>query len=122
MLRLPISALDKAALAPFTLPSRCGAQSGFSDAFGATPTVDHWIVYWGFNDDSGELERFWSHEDGPGWMGSLLPLRDELLRGDTRPLYLGWLARLCNEELDDDDIEPPMPAGLETLTPAQIAS
>lgn len=54
-------------------------------------------------------------------MDSLLPLRDKLLRGDTRPLYLGWLARLGNEELGDDDIEPPMPAGLQTLTPAQTA-
>jgi hypothetical protein len=119
LLRLPISALDKATLDPFTLPSRSGAQSGFIDAFGVTPTTDHWIVYWGFNDDSRELERFWSHEDGPGWMDSLLLLRDELLRGDTRPLYLGWLARVCNGELGDDDIEPPMPTGLGTLTPAQ---
>jgi hypothetical protein len=48
-------------------------------------------------------------------------LRDELLRGDTRPLYLGWLARLGNEELEDDDLEPPLPAGLQSLTPAQEA-
>jgi hypothetical protein len=77
-------------------------------------------VYWGFNDDSGEFERFRSQEGGPGWMCSLLSLRDELLRGDTRPLYLDWLARVCNcnEEVGDDDIEPPVPAGLQTLTPA----
>ena len=70
MLRLPILALDKAVLDSFTQPSRCGAQSGFSDAFGTTPTADHWIVYWNFNNDSGEFERFWRQEDGPGWMGS----------------------------------------------------
>jgi hypothetical protein len=121
MLRLPLSALDKAVLDPFTQPSRCGVQSGFSDAFGVTPTANYWIVYWSFDDDSGEFERFWSHEDGPGWMGSLLPLRDELLRGDTRPLYIGWLARLGNGELGNDDFEPPTPAGLQTLTPAQTA-
>lgn len=116
LLRLPVSALNKAELAPFS-----GAQSGFIDAFSVSATTDHWIVYWGFNDDSRELERFWSHKDGPGWMDSLLPLRDELLRGDTRPLYLGWLARVCNGELGDDDIEPPIPMGLGTLTPAQSA-
>jgi hypothetical protein len=54
-------------------------------------------------------------------MARLLPLRDELLRGDTRPLYLGWLARLCNDELRDDDREPPLPDGLQTLTPAQAS-
>jgi hypothetical protein len=117
MLRLPLTALDKAVLDPFTLPSRCGAQSGFSDAFGATATADHWIVYWSFNDDSGEFERFWNQEDGPGRMDSLLPLRDELLRGDTRPLYLGWLARLGNEELGDDDIEPAHAGRLTNFNP-----
>lgn len=54
-------------------------------------------------------------------MARLLPIRDELLRGDTRPLYLGWLARLGNGELSADDREPPLPDGLKTLTPAQNA-
>jgi len=120
MLRLPLSTLDKAMLEPFIRPSQCDAQSGHCEAFQAIPADDHWIVHWSLNDDPGELERFWN-QDGPGWMGSLLPLRDELLRGDTRPLYIGWLARLSNEELGDDDIEPPLPAGLNSLTPAQIA-
>jgi hypothetical protein len=42
-------------------------------------------------------------------------------RGDTRPLYLGWLARLGNGELRDSDREPPLPNGLQTLTPAQAS-
>lgn len=121
MLRLPIATLDKAILEPFVQPSQCGAQSDFCDALSATFTADHIILSWEFNDDSGEYERFWSQDDGPGWMSNLLPLRDELLRGDTRPLYLGWLARVCNDELAEDDVEPPLPAGLKTLTPAQIA-
>ena len=32
-------------------------------------------------------------DDGTGWMGSLMSLRSDLLRGDLRCLYLGWL--LC---------------------------
>lgn len=121
MLRLPLSALDQATQEQFTLPSERGAQSNFSVAFGISPATDHWILWWEFNDDSGEYERFWGHEDGPGWLGRLLPLRDELLRGDTRSLYLGWLARVCNEEFGDVDLEPPLPAGLQALAPAQIA-
>jgi hypothetical protein len=31
-------------------------------------------------------------EDGRGWMARLAPVRDELLRGDIRSLYIGWLA------------------------------
>jgi hypothetical protein len=48
-------------------------------------------------------------------------LRDELLRGDTRPLYLGWLARLGNGELCDSDCEPPLPNGL-MLDPDWLAA
>jgi hypothetical protein len=121
LLRLPRAALDKAVLADFTIRPRAGSRSQFVDAFEATATSEHWILGWSFNDDSGEFERFWSGMDGPGWMSRLLPLRDELLRGDTRPLYLGWLARVCSGELANEDIEPPLPAGLRTLTPAQTA-
>ncbi|AGA33407.1 hypothetical protein TVNIR_1745 [Thioalkalivibrio nitratireducens DSM 14787] len=54
-------------------------------------------------------------------MARLLPLREELLRGDTRPLYLGWLARVSEGEFDAEEPEPPRPAGLGALTPAQQA-
>lgn len=58
-------------------------------------------------------------DDGSGWMGRLAPLRDELLRGDLRPLYLGWLASAGG--LDDDALEPEPPAGLSDLTHSQQA-
>ena len=55
-------------------------------------------------------------DDGTGWMGSLASLRSDLLRGDLRCLYLGWL--LCAQigELDEEEPEPPVPAGLGQLT------
>jgi hypothetical protein len=121
LLRLPRAALDEAALIDFAVLAGRKSRSAGVAAFEATPTPEHWILDWSFNDDSGEFERFWSEEDGPGWMTRLLPLRDELLRGDTRPLYLGWLARLGNDEMTEDDNEPPLPAGLGTLSPAQAA-
>lgn len=121
MLRLPRAALDEAALTDFCHPSTSGAASGYADAFTATATLEHWILDWNVNDDSGEYEHDWDETGGAGWMARLLPLRDELLRGDTRPLYLGWLARVGSEEIADDDLEPPLPAGLKTLTPAQTA-
>lgn len=70
-------------------------------------------------------ERFRYEGDGPGWAERLLPLQDELLRGDPRPLYLGWLARWSRGEIEAEDLkalhEPPLPAGLRALTPAQEA-
>jgi hypothetical protein len=55
-------------------------------------------------------------DDGTGWMGSLMSLRSELLRGDTRCLYLGWLLCAQNEEFAEDDLEPAVPVGLVELS------
>ena len=55
-------------------------------------------------------------DDGSGWMGSLLSLRSDLLRGDLRCLYLGWLLCVQAEEFDEDELEPPVPAGLGELS------
>ncbi len=51
-------------------------------------------------------------DDGTGWMGSLMSLRSDLLRGDRRCLYLGWLLCVQNEEFAENGLEPPVPAGL----------
>jgi hypothetical protein len=121
MIRLPIPSLDSETLKQFTALSQTDTHSFFVEAFAVTQVADQWILQWNFNDDSGSHERFWSQEDGPGWMASLLPVRDELMRGDIRSLYLGWLARVCNGEIGGDDLEPPIPPGLQSLTPAQTA-
>jgi hypothetical protein len=51
----------------------------------------------------------------------LLPLRAEILEGDLRPLYLAHLAVACDGNHGDEEKEPPVPAGLDKLTPAQRA-
>lgn len=116
LLRLPRATLEKAVLDAFVLPAERGS------AFSASATDEHWILDWSDWDEegTGDCERFWD-EESQRWMARLLPLRDELLRGDTRPLYLGWLARLCKGELDDAAMEPPVPPGLQTLSGAQQA-
>jgi hypothetical protein len=55
-------------------------------------------------------------DDGTGWMGSPMSLRSELLRGDIRCLYLGWLLCAQNEEFAEDELEPAVPAGLGELS------
>ena len=106
MLRLPLSALDNTLLAEFVQPTLSDAGSGFADALELISTAEHWVLVWRFNDDSGYSDRF-CDEEGAEWLDRLLPLRDELLGGDSRPLYLGWLARVCAGELGDEDVEPP---------------
>ena len=54
--------------------------------------------------------------EGEGWLSSLISVRAELAHGDIRCLYLGWLLCVQSGELDDDDIEPPVPPGLGQLS------
>jgi hypothetical protein len=50
-----------------------------------------------------------------------LPVRSEVLAGDERPLYLLWLLSVQSREVEDEVVEPPVPAGLDALTGAQAA-
>jgi len=44
-------------------------------------------------------------------------LRDDLMAGDYRCLYIAWLAHLHDEDEDEDDCDPPpQPAGMKNLT------
>jgi hypothetical protein len=54
--------------------------------------------------------------EGEGRLSSLISVRAELAHGDIRCLYLGWLLCVQSGELDDDDIEPPVPPGLGQLS------
>jgi len=85
--------------------------------FKATKT--HWVITWSLN-ESENYDRF-GMENGRGWMARLAPVRDELLSGDMRSLYVGWLSAVTREMIDDEEVEPlPMP-GLGNLTFAQKA-
>jgi hypothetical protein len=66
-----------------------------------------------------EEEPEWA--EGEGWLDSLLPLRDDLARGDLRSLYIGWLSDIwvgdVEEEDEEEDLrEPPVPPGLKKLS------
>ncbi len=58
--------------------------------------------------------------EGEPWMPDLISLRADLMRGDTRALYLGWLATLESDNRDEDEDEeqeePPVPPGLKKLS------
>jgi hypothetical protein len=77
-------------------------------------------------DEAGE---FGFDGDAEVLLSAVVGVRGELAAGDLRPLYLAWLAAYGVWERDedafdrdaDDDLEPPVPPGLATLTAAQRA-
>jgi hypothetical protein len=101
VLRLPERLLPPQDLAPY-----CGGES-----LRARKVGEFVVIEFCRQDAGGEEE-----EEGEGWMASLIQLRADLLRGDHRCLYLGWLCSAPNEELADDEIEPPVPPGLKALS------
>jgi hypothetical protein len=107
MLRLPIE----------VLPKEAAVAVDYMMTIEATKT--HWIITWRL-EESENYDRF-GVEDGRGWMARLVPVRDELLRGDHRSLYIGWLAAVSGEMMDDDEIEPLTVSGLGSLTAVQKA-
>jgi hypothetical protein len=100
MLRLPRWALEETALSDY-----CAGDSA-----SAWETSDFVVLDFRSEDEVGDWE------EGEGYMASLIPLRGELMNGDLRCLYLGWLLCAQCDELDDDDMEPPVPPGLAKLS------
>jgi len=54
-------------------------------------------------------------EEGEGWLSSLISLRADIINGDYRALYLAWLFCVQMEEMEDDEMEPPVPPNLADL-------
>jgi hypothetical protein len=76
-----------------------------------------------------EDPEFDADHDVKTLLSAIVAVRTELAAGDLRPLYIAWLAAYGTWERDEDafdrdadnDLEPPVPPGLDTLTPAQRA-
>jgi hypothetical protein len=64
-----------------------------------------------FNSDEEEEE----HPEEEDALAALIPIRAQLARGDLRSLYIGWLRCAQTGELEDEETEPPVPAGLGEL-------
>ena len=102
MLRLPEKALDRRTIAAYCRGDNLDAR-----------WVNHFLILRFFCE--GESGDDW--DDGDGWMSSLITLRADLMRGDMRSLYLGWLLCAQHEAFDEEELEPPAPPGLGKLTP-----
>jgi hypothetical protein len=85
------------------------------DAVSIETTPDYLVLDIEINEEGGPNGEIW----GEGWLSQLIPLRDELLRGDLRLLYIAWLrvATACSDiEIDANPVEPPIPANLSQLS------
>jgi hypothetical protein len=58
-------------------------------------------------------------DNGEGWLDALAPLRDDIVDGDLRLLYLMWLLAVESGEATDDAVEPL--AGIGPLKPSHEA-
>jgi len=67
------------------------------------------------------LDISYPDEDGGHWfegearLSALAPLRDDILAGDYRTLYLAWLLAAAANDIDEE-LEPPAPPGLKELS------
>ena len=101
-IRLPSTLLD-----PGVAREYCGGES-------AVVREKDGKVILSFVSDNEEGE--WVDEEDEERLSALISVRSELVNGDLRALYLGWLLRAQIGELDDNDAEPPVPAGLGQLS------
>jgi len=99
MLGLPQKLLDQETIVPYREGESLSCRS----------KEDKVILTFQSEDEGGE----WA--EGEGWLTSLLPIRADLISGDFRALYLGWLGAIVSGEIDDDELEPLVPAGFGTL-------
>ena len=113
----------------FRLP-RTLLDPGLAEQYCVDPQVsmsatrDHVIL-----DMSSEDEPGYWEEDLEGSLSAIVGARSELAAGDLRPLYLAWLSGYGTwerdedafDEEDEDVVEPPVPAGLRSLTASQRA-
>lgn len=104
MVRLPKRLVERAAIEPFI---RGDYPALLRDA-GENLILD--IIV-----EEVEPDENWD-DDGSGWLAALAPLRDDLLAGDLRPLYLLWLIAVERDAFQDDEPEPLR--GIAPLTPA----
>ena len=106
LLRLPKDAVDRQAL-------RACCDGYLADVH---PAGDN--IIFEFN---AQLEEYYDWEEGEGRIQSLLPLREEILRGDLRAPYLAWLMCAQYGDFEEHQREPFIPPGLKNLSPALSA-
>ena len=112
-LAFPAGALSQKALEPYLRGGEGHEQTLTFKKIG-----ERCLLWWERNEEGG-----WGWTEGDGLIDQLIGVREELMRGDLRALFLGWLADFDPDEWQDPKdgavCMPPIPAALKQLSPAQ---
>jgi hypothetical protein len=114
MLRLPRTLLDPKIAGRYCVDGQVSIST----------SRDYVILDLTSEDEAGE----WV-EDAEDSLSAMVGVRSELAAGDLRPLYLAWLSgygvwerdEYAFGDEDEEEVEPPLPAGLGSLTAPQRA-
>ena len=114
MIRVPSAIVPLADVQTFTFPDVVNSR--------LSANQDQLVIDFNTNDEESDQEYL---SDESELLNGILPIRSELMSGDYRCLYLGWLVaaetNFHPDEVEDDDvaiIEPPVPPGLKKLSAA----
>ena len=100
MFRLPLNSVDVKSLARYCV----------GDGVSFETKGEHVILEFFSEAESDDWE------EGEGWLATLIPLRNDILCGDLRPLYLAWLLCVQDDYVEGEFLEPPLPSGLKNLS------
>jgi len=110
-------AFPKGVVAPEAIRPYLRGGERYEDTLTVKEIGNRCIVSWERNEEGG-----WGWTEGEGLIDQLIGVREELMRGDYRALFLGWLADFDPDEWQDPEdgavVMPPIPARLGHLSPA----
>ncbi|MGE3913794.1 MAG: hypothetical protein AB7K36_30905, partial [Chloroflexota bacterium] len=101
MFGFPRQAIDLDILKQYAV----AANSAYVGGLDVQVHGDRVVVTFGYNDEDGG-GGWLDDEEAEGWMPSLVQLRADILQGDLRAMYLGWLAGAPVNALETDDLDP----------------
>lgn len=116
MLRVPVAKLDMKLVLQYCALRPVKSRGGSSVATVSMSTTHLVFSWWSEDDSAAGQEEFASSA-----LGALTPIRNELMSGDYRALYLSWLLRRQAGEIRRTDKEPARPSDMKRMTGSQIA-
>ncbi len=99
--RFPKSLIDLKRIRPYCLEDYISVSE-----------IDNYVI----------LDICYHTEDGFGWIEGedelikVIDLRNDILQGDYRSLYIAWLGAITLSEVNETVLEPPVPLGLNELS------